>query len=382
MTEDSQYICSYHDLTDEEFNKEKNNILKFPTSNKETEANLNLEQLCFPIFRYERLKLKNLSDQPKVPYAECFTSQFNEEASLLACGYSNGFVNVFDLVEKKEPIKFRVSESPVTSLKWNEKRKGVLIVGSTDGKVSHWHAQSGKSLSEIQEENNAINCVDYAFDYSTFLTGGNDFSIKIYDEAMKTQIQVLKPSKFEKSNDTGRVFCAKYMPNTTSTIYSGGWDRTIRFYDTRTGKIANTITGPEICGDSLDINGNILASGAWSTKDQIQLWDIRSLKCICNIEWDNKTLNEHTYIYSVKFNTRKDKQFLAVAGVNKPLYRIFDMNTFKKTEKTSKPEPAFGSGETFSSAYTCDFVKVSNNKELFCCGCGDGGTRVFSLEAK
>ena len=52
-------------------------------------------------------------------------------------------------------------------------------------------------------------------------------------------------------------------------------------------------------------DGNILASGAWSTKEQIQLWDIRSLKFICNIEWDNKTLNEHTYIYSVKFNQRK-----------------------------------------------------------------------------
>ena len=278
--EDSQFISTHHDVTEEELNKEKNNILKFPTSNKDTEVALNLEQIYFPIFRYERFKLKHLSDQPKVPYGECFTCQFNDAATNLACGYSNGFVNVFDLVDKKEPIKFRVSETPITSLKWNEKRKGILIVGSTDGKVSHWHAKSGKSLSEITEENNSINCVDYSFDYAYFLTGGNDFSIKIYDDTMKTKIQTLKATQFEKPNDIGRVFCAKYMPNTTSTIYSGGWDRTIRFYDTRTGNICNTITGPEICGDSLDVSGETLASGSWSTKDQIQLWDIRTLKCI------------------------------------------------------------------------------------------------------
>ena len=202
---------------------------------------------------------------------------------------------------------------------------------------------------------------------------------------MKTQITTLKPKKFEKSNDTGRVFCAKYMPNTTSTIYSGGWDRTIRFYDTRTGNIANTITGPEICGDSLDISGNILASGAWSTKDQIQLWDIRTLKCICNIKWDNKTLNEYTYIYSVKFNQRKDRKFLSIGAVNQPLFRIFDMSTFNSEDRKKTknfPTPIFGCGENYKPCFTTDWVKIGTTKELFCCGCGDGGTRVYTIQTK
>lgn len=371
--DDTNFICAFHDVTEEELNANKKNIQKYSSQ----DVNLNLEQLVFPIFRYERLKLKNLSDQPKAPYAECFTSAFNEDASLLACGYSNGFVNIFDLIGKKEPVRFRVSETPVMSVKWNEKRKIILLVGSADGVVSHWHVQSGKSLSIVKEENNAINCVDYGFDYSTFLTAGTDFTIKIYDESMKTQITILKSIKFEKPGDVGRVFCAKFFPGNTSTIYCGGWDRTIRFFDVRSGKVANSISGPEICGDSLDMSGNILASGAWSTKDQVQLWDIRSLKCVSNVEFEDKSLNKNTYIYSVKFSKRKDKQYLAIGGVNQPLFRLFDMSTFKPDK--SKPMPIFGNAGEYSACYTTDFVKVSNTKDLFCCGCGDGGARVYSL---
>ena len=88
---------------------------------------------------------------------------------------------------------------------------------------------------------------------------------------MKTEIAQMKPYLFDQPGHSGRIFCAKYFPNDTTTIYSGGWDRTIQFYDTRTCKVSNSIYGPEICGDSLDLSGSILASGAWSTKEQIQL---------------------------------------------------------------------------------------------------------------
>ena len=125
------------------------------------------------------------------------------------------------------------------------------------------------------------------------------------------------------------------------------------------------------------MSGNILASGAWSTKDQVQLWDIRSLKCVSNVEFEDKSLNKNTYIYSVKFSKRKDKQYLAIGGVNQPLFRLFDMSTFKPDK--SKPMPIFGNAEEYSACYTTDFVKVSNTKDLFCCGCGDGGARVYSL---
>ena len=46
------------------------------------------------------------------------------------------------------------------------------------------------------------------------------------------------------------------------------------------------------------------------------------------------------------------------------------------------PTPIFGCGETFKSCFTTDFTKISSKKELFCCGCVDGGTRIYELETK
>ena len=378
----SQYICAFHEANEEEIQHEKKIIKKF--NEQDNSLNVNFKNMYFPIFQYERIRLPNGGKEP-LPYGECFTTAFNQDATFLACGYSNGHINIFNLAEKKDPIKFKVSDYPITSIKWNEKKKDIILVGCADGTVSHWHVKSGKQIHSIKEEGNAINCIDYSFDHKTFITAGNDITVRVYDENMKTEIAKMRPYLFDQPGHSGRIFCVKYFPNDTSTIYSGGWDKTIQFYDARQCKVANSIYGPEICGDSLDLCGNILASGAWSTKEQIQLWDIRTLKCLCNVKWENNDVYKPTYIYSVKFNKTRDNKYLAVSGVNKPLFSIFNMNTFKLEQgikDNNMPTPILGIEEKFSPCFTTDFVKIENNRELFCCGCGDGGTRVYNFNIK
>ena len=378
----SQFVCAFHEVKEGDIEQEKKVIKKY--NDKDDSLDLTFRNIYYPIFQYERIRLQNLGNGP-LPYGECFTTAFNSDATMLACGYSNGQVNIFSLLEKTEPVKFKVSDFPVTSIKWNEKKKVIIIVGAADGTVSHWHVKTGKLIHSIKEEKNAINCVDYSFDYKNFITAGNDITVRLYDEDMKTEIGQMKPYLFDQPGHSGRIFCVKFFPNTTSTIYSGGWDKTIQFYDTRTCKVANSIYGPEICGDAIDISGNILASGAWSTKEQIQLWDIRTLKCICNVQWENNDVYKPTYIYSVKFNKGTDNKYLAVSGVNKPLFSVFNMNTFKLEQglkEYNRPSPILGSDESYSPCFTTDFVKINNNKELFCCGCGDGGTRVYNFNIK
>jgi WD40 repeat protein len=378
----SQFVCAFHEVKEGEIEQEKKVIKKY--NDKDDSLDLTFRNIYYPIFQYERIRLQNLGNGP-LPYGECFTTAFNSDATMLACGYSNGQVNIFSLLEKTEPVKFKVSDFPVTSIKWNEKKKVIIIVGAADGTVSHWHVKTGKLIHSIKEEKNAINCVDYSFDYKNFITAGNDITVRLYDEDMKTEIGQMKPYLFDQPGHSGRIFCVKFFPNTTSTIYSAGWDKTIQFYDTRTCKVANSIYGPEICGDAIDISGNILASGAWSTKEQIQLWDIRTLKCICNVQWENNDVYKPTYIYSVKFNKGTDNKYLAVSGVNKPLFSVFNMNTFKYEQglkEYNRPTPIIGSDESYSPCFTTDFVKINNNRELFCCGCGDGGARVYNFNIK
>ena len=153
----TQYICAFHEMNEEELESEKKMVKKY--SYDEKNLNIAFRNIHFPIFQYERIRLPN-SGNGNLPYGECFTTAFNSDATLLACGFSNGHVNIFNLVQKKEPIKFKVSDYPVTSIKWNEKKKVIIIVGCADGTLSHWHVQSGKKIHSITEEKNSINCVD------------------------------------------------------------------------------------------------------------------------------------------------------------------------------------------------------------------------------
>ena len=102
-----------------------------------------------------------------------------------------------------------------------------------DGYISYWHTPSGNNLHSLKEINNSINSVCYSNDYRNYITAGNDISVRLYDENMKSLIAIMKPNKFNEPGHTGRIFCGKFFSNDTSTICSGYWDKTIQFYDAR-----------------------------------------------------------------------------------------------------------------------------------------------------
>ena len=94
-------------------------IKKFNSQNNT--LSLTFKNIYYPIFQYERIRLPNAGNG-KLPYGECFTNYLNEDATMLTCGYWNDHVNIFNLTEKKAPLKFKVSNYPIESIKWNEKK--------------------------------------------------------------------------------------------------------------------------------------------------------------------------------------------------------------------------------------------------------------------
>ena len=323
------FIISQRIINESDIEYEKNNILVL--NNEKTNFSLTFQNIYYPKFKFNRMSLTQY-ELEHLPYAECFTCAFDENGDYIACGYNNGYVSIFSLREKKSPIIFKVGDYPVTSIKWNKKKQTTLLVGSSDGYVSHWHTTSGKILHSLHEIDNSINTVDYSKDYRKFITGGNDVTVRLYDEGMKSLITSMKPYKFEQPGHSGRIFTVKFHPENNTTILSGGWDKTIQFYDSRIGKIVNSIYGPNICGDGLDIDGSTILTGAWSREMQIQLWDMRMLKCIKNVKWENDGTYFPTYLYCAKFNSRRDFKTFAVGGVNKPCYRLFNYDTFSPFE--------------------------------------------------
>lgn len=57
------------------------------------------------------------------------------------------------------------------------KSKDILVAASSDGSITHWHANSGKYLTKIIEPDNQVLALDYNVNGDIFATGGKDFKV-------------------------------------------------------------------------------------------------------------------------------------------------------------------------------------------------------------
>ncbi len=302
---------------------------------------------------------------------ECFSLRFEKLDGMIAAGYSNGYICVYNTDNSCEPKCMKASDYPVTCIRWkphdNLKPKNVLISVTADGLITHWHTSTSKILHTMEEKNNPIMCVDYSPDGTLFATGGSDHQVKLYDDNTKTIIRHMTSNIFTKPGHSNRVFCINFHKENHNLMASGGWDNTIQLYDIREGTVKDNFYGPHICGDSVDMKGNYILTGSWAVKNQIQLWDIRTMKLIKQIEWDKDVKFHSTYIYAAQFS--KKGNLFGVGGSNNNTCRVFENDT-------EDNYPQVDTKYLSSPVYSLDF---SNNGKSFAYGCGDGNIRIYDI---
>jgi WD40 repeat protein len=168
------------------------------------------------------------------------------------------------------------------------KTTNILVTGSADGAIRHWHATSGKCLhSKIENPDNHIYCMDFNPDGTLLAAAGKDHKIKVYDETTKSLAFEMKELA-DLPGHSNRVFCVKFNKEQPTMIVSGGWDNTIQVYDTRYRGPVRSIYGPHICGDSIEIrrDGYTLVTGSYRTDDCIEVYDLRMFKRSRVIPWE------------------------------------------------------------------------------------------------
>ena len=137
-----------------------------------------------------------------------------------------------------------------------------VLVGNSDGSVSHWHMTSGKCLHSIVDEENQIYAIDYRHDGGSFATAGKDKKVRVYDEATKTMVTEMGGGYSENtSGHSNRVFSLKFHPLDENVLLSAGWDNTVQMWDVRMEQTVRHLFGPHICGDAMDIRGNTIVTG-------------------------------------------------------------------------------------------------------------------------
>jgi COMPASS component SWD3 len=265
----------------------------------------------------------------------------------------------------------KAGEYPVTCIRWKphfeSKPKNILVSVAADGQIIHWHSSSGKQLHVIKEDS-PIMCMDYIRDGNLFATAGNDMKVRLYDDNTKTVLRTMKPG-FDQPGHSNRIFALNFHKENTNLLASGGWDNTIQFYDVREGHIVNSIYGPHICGDAIDMKGDYLLTASWAMEDQIQLWDLRTYKMVQTINLGDKEHNYTTYLYSAQFNKTWKNNTFAVGGSNSNCFKVYD---------NSGDEKDLISHTNMDKA--CYALDYSNNGNMIAYAGGDGVIKILNIK--
>jgi len=158
------------------------------------------------------------------------------------------------------------------------------------------HNDANSGIKENNSDLN-LNSVDINCSKDRVAVGGNQSKVHIYDDQSlkKDYIMSLKPGGSHLPGHKDRIFSVKFDKSQSSIVYSGGWDDAIYVSDLREGGSAvAVIPGPHVCGDSIDVVGNLLLAGSYRNKKNLLLYDLRHpLKVLEYLDMDVKSSSTH-----------------------------------------------------------------------------------------
>jgi len=218
------------------------------------------------------------------------SADWSENGELLGVCGDEGAVHVFTRNgETAYKMKPNNSGLPTTCVKWRPRSESlgslqVLISVDVTGQIVHWHVPTEKEIYRTQEEDNQIYSVQYRSDGEQFATTGRDCCVRVYDEHTKSKLLTLDKGESMCVGHSNRVFATAFKPDNSNILVSGGWDNTLIIWDLRAGgEPTNTIYGPHLAGQSLDIQNDTIITGSWRNKDVLESWDMKTGKKIRTI---------------------------------------------------------------------------------------------------
>lgn len=212
-----------------------------------------------------------------------FATKFSPNGGLLAMADSNSNLGIYDTIYGYSEHSFTKSENNlplITSLSWKKsaclKLSQRLVGACVDGSVVVWEQPSEKTIQKVMlNDKNQYQTIDHSCNGSHIVVGGKLPQVEIYDDLTLKQINCFE--LLEGHNN--RIFSAKFSTKNPNFIYTGSWDRSVKFWDLRQSKMTMQIHAPQICGESIDLKKDdyTMVIGSGEIGQGIQFWDIRQL---------------------------------------------------------------------------------------------------------
>lgn len=286
----------------------------------------------------------NRLNQVNLGAFDLFTVRWNNGADCVSVGSSSCLVQV--LSPEFEPsesflCQFGSIKTPITSLRYRPDypeplHKSLLLATTSDGGMIHWNLKKKKFISFKRLTDEQIYTSEYSIDGFQYLLGCKDNIIKHFDQETFKEIGNFCPYVENEPVGALRIFCLKWFDE--HTFLSAGWNDKISFWDSRVQKRIKDILGPHVCGESVDIKGNLLVAGSYCIENQLTIWDWTTCRTLFT-----QSLNYSNQVcmpYCVQFC--HDSNIFAVAGSGANEVYFFNASTgHKLTTLSGLPKSVF-----------------------------------------
>ena len=165
---------------------------------------------------------------------------------------------------------------------------------------------------------------------------------------------------------SNRIYSLCFVPDSgAGVLVSGGWDQTVQVWDAREGQAVRSISGPLVCGDSLDVRGSQLLAGSWRHEHHLQLFDLGSGRLITNLPLAAE--GDQCKVYAAKF-TPAGNIVAGTVGSGRPFVRCL-----KQTGE------AMGSAFLPAGVTSIDLQRSAPGGSTLCAACGGPGAALIDL---
>ena len=211
----------------------------------------------------------------------------------------------------------------------------------------------------------------YSRDGAKFATGGKDAKLRIYDDETKKVINEFSRNEFDLETTRGhcnRINAIVWHPTDPNILLSAGWDNSLQVWDLRSPIAVKSMIGPNVSGDALDVNEDLILTGSWRTENQIQLFDIRTYQPVNTVQWGMTSGDPQCQLYFTKFYPKGGYIIAGGSGVNQ--LKAFSTETLSPT----------GASLAMTAPVVCACFDAAS--EHMAIGTGDGHVSLRAVEIK
>lgn len=199
------------------------------------------------------------------------------DGSHLAIGTSESDVQLWNVDRKKQVRTMRGHMSRVSSLAWNEH---ILSSGSRDSSIFHHDVRVAEHhVGTLKGHTQEVCGLTWSPDGSQLASGSNDNKCLIWDKGASE-------ARFSFEDSCAAIKALAWCPFQRNVLATGGGtaDRHIRFYNTLTGSIVNSVdTKSQVCSLVWSPHERELLSSHGYSQNQLCVWKFPSMAKIAEL---------------------------------------------------------------------------------------------------